>query len=282
MENRNTIQNELREISPVVAQIGTKTPYEVPAGYFEGLAAQVLARVKEEGSPVLPQQKINPYDVPQGYFDNFAANMLKRVKALEADTAKEELEALSPLLSGLSKKSPYSTPDGYFDSLTEHAVAGAKAIEFVNEELENLSPVMSSLKGKNVYEVPAGYFEQLPATMLAKAKQQRGKVVSVSFPRRVLRYAAAAAVAGLIIAAAWLFLGQNNNSPDLTLAGIEEVSDEALVDFLDNQTVSPIETTVLASADMDADDLQEMLAYVSDDELIKYASQYALNDIITN
>lgn len=285
MNNRNTILNELKEISPVVAEIGTRLPYEVPAGYFEGLAAQVLARVKdEEVSALLPQQKDNPYEVPQGYFDGFAANMLKRVKALEAESAKDELGVLSPLLSSLGKKTPYSAPEGYFEDLTDNAVAGAKAIDFVNVELENLSPVMSSLKGENVYEVPAGYFEQLPATMLAKVKQQGSKVVSMSFPRRVIRYAAAAVVAGLIIAAAWLFVGQGSNSGEQTLAGIEEVSDEALVDFLANQTVSPAETSILASANVElkAEDLQEMLSDVSDDELIRYASQFAFNDIITN
>jgi hypothetical protein len=250
MENRNTILNEVKEISPVVAQVGFQLPYEVPAGYFEGLAAQVLARVK----------------------------------ANEAATAKEELEVLSPLLSGLSKKNPFSTPEGYFEELTDNAVSGARAIDFVNVELENLSPLMNSLKDKNVYEAPAGYFAQLPAQVLQKAKSQPAKVVQMNFTRRVLRYAAAAVVAGLIITAAWLYMGRGSSTIDPALAGIEEVSDVALQDFIENQTVNPSETSVIASANADlvAEDLQEMLADVSDDELIKYADQYSSKDIITN
>jgi hypothetical protein len=284
MENRNTILNELKEISPVVAQVGFQLPYEVPAGYFEGLAAQVLARVREEVSPVLPAKKDNPYEVPQGYFESFASNILKRIKADEAETAKEELEVLSPLLSALSKKNPFSTPEGYFEDLTDNAVSGAMAIDFVNVELENLSPLMNSLKGKNVYEVPAGYFEQLPQQVLERAKKQPAKTVSMNFTRRVLRYAAAAVVAGLIITAAWLYMGRGGDKIDPAIVVIENVSDEALQDFIENQTVNPAETAVITSAntEMNADDLQEMLADVSDDELIKYADQYGSKDMITN
>jgi hypothetical protein len=287
MENRNTILNELKEISPVVAQIGFQLPYQVPAGYFEGLPEQILARVKgseEEGSPVLGSKKDNPYHVPQGYFENFAANILQRIKANEAQTAKDELEALSPLLSGLSKKTPFSTPAGYFEELTDNAVAGARAIDFVNEELENLSPLMNSLKGKNVYEVPAGYFEQLPEQVLQRAKKQPGKTVSMNFTRRIVRYAAAAVVAGLIITAAWLYLGNGGNTIDPALAGIEEVSEEDLQNFIENQTVNPAETSVIASVnvEMDAEDLQEMLADVSDEELMKYLDQFGAKDNLTN
>lgn len=247
MENRNTILNELKEISPVVAQAG-----------FE-----------------------NPYDVPQGYFDNFAAILLQRIKAGEASTAKEELETLSPLLSGLSKKTPFSAPAGYFDELTDNAVAGAKAIDFVNGELENLSPLMSSLKGKNVYEVPAGYFEQLPAQMLQKAKSQPAKVVSMNFTRKVVRYAAAAVVAGLIVAAAWMYMGSKETEPGL--AGIELISDEALENYVENQVVSLAETTIIAAnAEIEAEDLKDMLADVSDEELQKYVDQFSAKDEVTN
>lgn len=282
--------NELKEISPVVAQIGFGNPYQVPAGYFEGLPELILARVKgadgDEVSPVLPGQKINPYEVPQGYFENFAAKMLQRIKAEEAGTAKEELEVLSPLLSGLSKKTPFSTPAGYFEELTDNAVAGARAIDFVNEELENLSPLMSSLKGKEVYTVPAGYFDQLPEQILQKAKSQP-KVVSMNFARKVMRYAAAAVVAGLIITAAWLYIGRSTDGGSIvepSLADIENVSDEALDDFFANQTVNPAETAVFATSnvEMDAEDLQEMFADVPDEELQKFVEKYSPKDILTN
>jgi hypothetical protein len=284
MENKNTILSELKEISPAVAEIGFAVPYRVPAGYFEELPGQILARLKgeDEGSLVL-QTKDNPYQVPQGYFENFAANLLQRIKATEAETAKDELEALSPLLSGLNKKTPFSTPAGYFEELTDNAIAGAKAIDFVNGELENLSPLMSSLKGKQVYEAPPGYFENLPEQMLQRAKKQPAKTVSMNFTRKVVRYAAAAVVAGLIITAGWFYLGNNSTIND-TFPSIENISDADLESFVENEAgISPEETMILANAEMNTEDLQAMFAEVPDEELVSYLEKYSPKDIsVTN
>ena len=373
MKNRVYILNELREISPVVAQIGEQNPYTVPAGYFEGLADQVLQSIKadEGNTPVLPQTN-NPYQVPQGYFDNLANELLKRVKADEltspllqqaknnpyqvpanyfeelagqilqrikaddttlspalqqannnpyevpqsyfdslpatilnrikaeqTDNASEELEMLSPLLSKIGKTTPFSMPAGYFDELSENAVAGAQAIEFVNGELENLSPLMTSLRNKQVYEVPAGYFEQLPEQVLTVTKaQQPAKVVSISFARRVIRYAAAAVVAGIIGIAGWMYLGKHSiKSDNAGIAGIvpeqkkqlDSVSDDVLEKYLENQTAVPVETApstnTTANAEIDTNDMKDMLADVPDEDLQQYLEKYgstANKDVQTN
>jgi hypothetical protein len=326
--------NELREISPVVAGIGHLVPYSVPAGYFEGLAGRLLQLVKadEASKPVLPKtnnpyqvpqgyfeglantilQRIkaddnvtlspalqqannNPYEVPQGYFDNLPAAILNRVKATAADNASEELEILSPVLSQIGKKMPFSTPAGYFEELGENAVEGAQAIDFVNGALENLSPLMNSLKSVQVYEVPAGYFEQLPGQVLQAAKaQQPAKVVSMSFTRRVIRYAAAAVVAGLIITAGWFYIGSNggkktgsnNNIVVASQVELDSLSDEMLVKYLENQTAAPAETAIAATPavdDLNANDMKDMLADVSDEDLQQYIEKYStVKDIQTN
>ena len=374
MKNRVNILNELREISPVVAQIGDQNPYTVPAGYFEGLAGQVLQSIKadEGNTPVLPPtinpyqvpqgyfnnlanellkrvkaeeltspllqqaknnpyqvpadyfeglagqilQRVkadditispaltnkNPYDVPQGYFDSLPATILNRIKAEQTDNASEELEMLSPLLSRIGKTTPFSMPAGYFDELSENAVAGAQAIEFVNGELENLSPLMTSLRNKQVYEVPTGYFEQLPGRVLDAAKvQQPAKVISISFARRVMRYAAAAVVAGIIGVAGWMYLGNHNSSvkhDSPTVAGfipeqkkqLDSVSDDVLEKYLENQTAVPVETApaatnTTANAEIDTNDMKDMLADVSDEDLQQYLEKYGSSvnkDVQTN
>jgi hypothetical protein len=327
MENRNEIVNELRTLSPTLASFGPLTPYqvptgyfeglaerilqrvtamdagislvlpevksnvyEVPQGYFEGLAAQVLQRVKAGNEAMAPffetVKGINPYQVPQGYFDTLAEAVLKRVKAENADSAKEELEILSPLLNKISKKAPFSTPDGYFGELTDNVVAGAKAIDFVNEELENLSPVMISLKSKTVYEVPAGYFENLPAQLLSKAKTAKpAKVVSMTFARKVMRVAAAAVVTGIIIAAGWLYIGNNKpvtNNGDPAVAGIENISDSSLLSYIENQNI-PLPETTTGNDEIGEGDMKDLLADVSDDELQQYIDKYSTNkNIQTN
>lgn len=81
METKSAILSELNEISPAVAGITSGLTYQVPDGYFDGLAAAILNRIKTEGK-----------------------------------SAKDELQTLSPLLGGLSKKSPYQVPEGYFEA----------------------------------------------------------------------------------------------------------------------------------------------------------------------
>jgi hypothetical protein len=288
-------------LSPALQKAGNN-PYQVPQGYFEGLADQLLQRVKANDgtlSPALQQAGNNPYQVPQGYFDNLPATILNRIKAEQADNANDELEILSPLLSGISKKSPFSAPAGYFDELTENAIAGAQAIEFVNGELENLSPLMNSLRKENVYEVPADYFEQLPGQVLNAVKaQEPAKVVSIGFGRRMLGYAAAAVVAGIIVVAGWLFIDNkqgniksSDNTPGTEVAksDLDSISDDILEKYLENQLAAPAETAVAATnsndANIDASDMKDMLADVSDEDLQQYLEKYSISttkDIQTN
>jgi hypothetical protein len=293
-------------LSPVLLQ-AKQNPYQVPQGYFEGLADTILQRVtaneEEVLSPVLLRAKNNPYEVPQDYFNNLPQALLNRVKAEEAANAHEELEILSPLLSGIGKKTPFSMPAGYFEDLSENAMAGAQAIDFVNDELENLSPLMSSLRTKQVYEVPAGYFEQLPQQIIqATNAQQPAKVIKVSFTRRVMRYAVAAVVAGIIGIAGYVYQGHNGGGdtiisppptqPSIAKADLDSVSDEMLEKYLENQTAAPAEIAAAATAsnnnnvDIAAADVKDMLADVSDEDLQQYLDKYSTikekEDIQTN
>jgi peptidoglycan hydrolase-like protein with peptidoglycan-binding domain len=292
MQNRAVILNELREISPVVADAGSQNPYQVPTGYFEGLLGQLLQRIKageDEVSPVLKGAYSNPFTVPQGYFENLAETILKRIKAESTDSAGEELAILSPLLKQLGKKTPFSTPDGYFEELTENAVSGAKAIEFVNEELENLSPVLSGLQNKEVYTVPAGYFESLSAIVLEKAKAQRpARVVKMNFTQRVVRYAAAAVIAGGLIVGGWFYLGNSKGAsavdgngvladiPKPIADSLNNISEQGLENYLENQNDATADAPIANNVDNDIkpSDMKTMLADVSDDELQQYLEQY--------
>jgi hypothetical protein len=279
-------------LSPALQQ-ANNNPYEVPQGYFEGLANNILQRVKAEEvniSPALQQANNNPYQVPQGYFDTLPETILNRVKATDTDSANEELEILSPLLSQIGKKMPFSTPAGYFNEVGENAIAGAQAIDFVNIELENLSPLMQGLKRIMVYEVPAGYFNQLPGQVMKAIKaQEPAKVVSMSFTRRVLRYAAAAVVAGLIVTAGWMWLGKGPGTeikPDAEIAKLDSLSDETLQKYLENQTAAPAETAIAATTsaeELDANDMKDMLADVTDEDLQVYLEKYStVKNIQTN
>ena len=277
--------NELSELAPGLVALPQGTPYQVPIGYFENLPERMLELVKMEGSPVLQNNKENAYKVPAGYFENLSDAILNKVRALEKGSAKEELEVLSPLLGGLSKKTPFSIPQGYFEELPSNITDGAKAIDLVNEELENLSPLMNSLKGVNVYEVPSGYFEELPDLLLQKAKQQQpAKLVSMKFTRRVMQYAVAAVMTGLIILGGIRVF----NGPTVTPgeSSIASIPDTEIIQYLESNgdNVEPVLTTTTEeeSIDLSADDMKEMLADISDEELQQFVEQAGGNNSITN
>jgi hypothetical protein len=239
METRSTILNELKEISPTVAAISPQNTYQVPQGYFEGLAEAIL----------------------------------KRVKSLEI-SPKEELESISPLLNSLSRKTPYEVPQDYFGELSETVIGGIQAIDFVKGELQHISPLMDNLRHKQTYQVPAGYFENLAGNILDKIKNQRQPAKVIPMGRKIMRHAVAAAVAGIIVIAGWFFF----NSPvtPTNVAGVEKisedakVSDEEMTKFLENETVTAAVQTSFDNADMNEADVKEMLTDVSDDELQQY------------
>src|SRR6187200_913677 len=162
MTNRNTILNELADLGSDLKDHNPQNIYGVPAGYFEGLADQIL----------------------------------NRIKALEAANAKDELKYLSPFLSNVSKEMPYAVPAGFFQSLSEDVlkkISEHEDYQTSEEEIGSLSPLLSSLKNKNPYSIPAGYFERLETG----AEKKETKVISIT-RRRWYRLAVAAVVIGIV------------------------------------------------------------------------------------
>lgn len=197
METGKNISEELRQISPTVADISRHFPYEVPIGYFEGFAGQMLAVVKNRESSNVPEgievsgvlDKIGKkpvYSLPAGYFDSFAERIMEAIHAREAA---EELATLSPLLQGLRKQPSFQVPEGYFSDLAHSAVSGVKAIEFVNDELEKgelekgglekASSLPADLKNKPTYQVPDGYFEGLTGNIIEAVKSNQSARIPV-------------------------------------------------------------------------------------------------------
>jgi len=334
MESRNNILSELHSISPVIAEIVPQNPYSLPPGYFEGFATKILDLVKEqtpstvliditqnpyqepqgyfekfpeqilqvvkkeEVSVVLKNASTNPYETPQGYFEGLADRILSHVKENNDLTVEEELETLSPLLSKLDKKNPYATPTGYFEELTGNVVTGLKAIDFVNGELENVSPLMNDLKRENVYTVPPQYFENFLSNLLIKVKERKpAKVVSMNFSRKaIMRYAAAAGVAGIIFIAGLLFLNKQDSSvvPGTIVKAQEKIqletqnrvkglSDDEIMNFIEDQNAPLPDFLSMTSSEIDSDDVKLMLADVPDAELNQYLVEYSdAKDVLTN
>ncbi|HTL08284.1 MAG TPA: hypothetical protein VL307_08520 [Chitinophagaceae bacterium] len=284
-----------------VLNLSKAMPYQVPSGYFDAFAAKMLQTIQQlpatddadaSTSSVLAQAvQQNPYSTPTGYFDALPGNIMSRIRAMETDNAKEELELLSPLLGKLEKKSPLTAPAHYFEDISENIVAGVKAIDFVNDALENLSPVMQELKHTQVYQVPDGYFEQNVAAIMHRVKETKpaGKLVSMSFGSKAMRYAAAAVMTGIVVIAGFLFFNKKDNVQP-SLAGTKTTLDSAtLAKIPDQEIESFLKGNTVTLADVSDDntvnenDLKDLLADIPDEELQQYLEQHgAAPNSITN
>lgn len=80
MSDRHTIENELKELNSPLSGQEPRMPYTVPVGYFEGLAGQVLGRIRREAIDL-------------------------------------ELATLAPGLLGKSRQTPYRLPEDFFNTL---------------------------------------------------------------------------------------------------------------------------------------------------------------------
>lgn len=97
-----------------------KNVFEVPEGYFENFRPALQARlddfrqITEQSVTPWPSTKVTPYQIPAGYFEGLQKNVQKLLSQQEIP-ADQEVEQLSPLLSSLKHSQPYQVPAGYFE-----------------------------------------------------------------------------------------------------------------------------------------------------------------------
>jgi len=114
-----------KDIIQELSDLGSNLPgdisniYSVPAGYFEGFSEQILRLIKTNESLIwlssLPKEV--PFNVPAEYFNELDEKIMEIIRRHpDYQTSHEELEAVSPLLSSISKRPVYSVPKGYFEN----------------------------------------------------------------------------------------------------------------------------------------------------------------------
>lgn len=255
MTNRNTILNELNDISSTLGNLNPQNLYTVPNGYFEGLPTQVM----------------------------------NRIKAFEAANAKEELEYLSPLLSKVSKEMPYAVPVGFFQNFDDnvmqrigenvnHLPKESPKESFVtfgqtsDEEIEALSPLLSSLKNKNPYSVPAGYFDSLET----KVEKKEAKVISIT-KRRWYRMAIAAAVIGIVALTGLLLFNR-----DSTIKEPEKWVKNNVINKVSNEKINEFVTLVTPDDSQKPAEENEAATQAEVKELMKDVSQKEIDEFLND
>jgi len=240
----------------------------------------ILNELKELGSNLSVTPFENIYTVPAGYFEGFASQMLARVKAIDAIDARDELNYLSPFLKNLSKENPYKAPIGYFDGLEErmmNVVRGSSDYQTTDEELESLSPLLQGLKKENPYTVPQGYFENLSVPVIA---QTETRVVSIT-SRKWYRYAAAAVVIGMIAIVGIKMInterigGPIGNSHAWVEKNVKKVSTDKINEFIELASKEKNESVAINKSD----DMKDLIKDIPENEIQNFLNEtQVLND----
>ena len=106
MKSNDVIQNELKELNSLLADISNRNVFSVPDGYFDVLSRDILLAVLQPSI-----QFEDKSTIPAGYFDGLAGSIMDKIKAGMADD--EE----SVLLKDHKNINVYRVPAGYFDTL---------------------------------------------------------------------------------------------------------------------------------------------------------------------
>jgi hypothetical protein len=240
MRNGNIIQEELSALGSSLPSAASGSLYEVPKGYFEGLAAAIMAKLKEGDAPS------------------------------DAPSAAEEINQLSPLLAGISRKMPLEVPSGFFEEKLEDL----SALTTDNES----SLVLSFIEKEMPYRVPAGYFESLPELVMKKLAPPKAKVISMR--SKFMRVATAAIVAGIITVSGVFYFNNNSkknipvDNPQWVASKLQNVSVKDLDEFVKTTDVA----TTAQSTPSKNSEVKKLLNDVSDKELDAFLSQVPDDD----
>jgi len=243
----------------------------------------IVQELKDLQSPLANYSQSNAYAVPAGYFEGLAEQVLNKIRAMEAASAAEELGYLSPLLSQVGKTMPYTVPQGYFEGMEDSLVSAAMyGQQSAGEELETISPLLSGLKKDMPYQVPAGYFDTITTAMATENKP--AKLVSMGGSRKWFRYAAAAVVTGVIALLGFLYLDRDNagSSSGMSVAKFEKTilkeirktSDTVLNEFVKQFDEAGLSTEETAATDTHSE-AKDLLKDIPETELKQFLDETA-------
>jgi len=207
-------------------------------------------------------ENANPYSIPVEYFDGLANAFLTKIK---------------------SKEAIYAIPPNYFESLPFQVLQKIQQAEKRNEITEELvlfAPFLNTISKANVYQINAPYFENLRTVDLVK----NGKVVKSKTPFKWLKYAAAAAVIGVISLS---IFSLNTKKDDIQILAsyhqaLKTNVEKSVVNISDTDLNTEVETDKSSYVSADEtnilpwnslDNLQDEIQFITDEEIDFYIKE---------
>ncbi|RYY50234.1 MAG: hypothetical protein EOO06_04520 [Chitinophagaceae bacterium] len=271
MNQHSDILLELAELSPALAAVPRVNVFKAPEGYFETFPALLLLQTSSTLTSTPPLA-----DVPKGYFEGLASEVLAKISREESGDVD-----LSPLLLSVRNNNPYQVPVGYFENLAGAIVSKTLNGSQSNVAVETaeISDLVAGIGNKNVYSVPTGYFEQLALPAIA-SQPAAAKVVKMSSRKSMLKYAAAAVITGLIATAAFFTFTPASKDPVLSAVVMKEAA--AIIDnkSFDKELESLNDADIVNFLESKGQDVDAALvaSLTEDAKLLPDADDYLINE----
>lgn len=134
MNNSTEILNELKSVSPLLAEMEKNNVYSIPKNYFSNLESKIARFAMASSTKDVSIEDGRHQQVPEGYFESLSTNILAKVRDLYPESASEELQKISPELYALKDVNVFSVPEDYFNSIANDIRVmikspGAKVVE---------------------------------------------------------------------------------------------------------------------------------------------------------
>jgi hypothetical protein len=193
----------------------------------------------------------------------------------------DELLDISQTVAELTDETPFSTPHpNYFEHFPK------RILERIQDLEEDPSlDFLGNLDKEMPFKVPTGYFNHFKP-VIPNENIKSGKVIPF---RRVLRYAIAASLVGILTV--WGFMSDNQNTTDSYSlvnmeAGIESISLDAYDSYLNEDAVSGIPDLPSEESDMqstllveiDKNVIEEILQEIPENDISLYLNQDGYDD----
>ncbi|RYY70221.1 MAG: hypothetical protein EOO13_07230 [Chitinophagaceae bacterium] len=275
MNQSSNILDELRELSPTLAQIPRVNVFKAPEGYFETLSALLLLETAGDTNQLRMQRS-----VPEGYFDGLAANIMNRIKVAESST-ENSVDSISAIIGPIGNRNIFTVPDGYFETLADSIMQriSDETGSDVMRETNSISPVLAAIGNKNVFRVPEHYFETLSISRNTEISAP-AKLVRMTPRRAILKYAAAAVITGLLATSAFFAFNKNENEGELNAVVMKEA--ESIIDnkSFDKELASLNDADIVNFLESKGQDVDAALvaSLTEDTKALPEAADYLINE----
>ena len=281
MFDPDNILNELKKLSPFLADIPRDNVFNVPDGYFTNISSQQL--LLAHASDRSKSGSLTTFTVPHNYFENLAESILDRIKKDNGNIVADETSEISSFVAGIGNKNVYNVPAGYFENIDEQMISLVinEAGTISSGTLKESGELLAVIGNKNVYTIPTGYFEGVADEANQKITRP-AKVVSLYRKISVARYAAAAVVTAIIGLSIIFILNKDNDviSPSgQTNATMAEARQIMKSNSFDKELESISDASIVAFLEDKGQNVEAALvASLSDNKNLPDADDYLLNE----